>query len=204
VDPDPKKGTRLDVEEGKVELRNVSQKSVSVESGRYVVAAAGVDFVARRRTLTVASQECLGEAAVLVSDDSGNANILLAQLVTLDHAATLESLSLYVAQARGKLRLGLYDATGPGGGPGAKRAETAEITPGAGWNTCAVGPIALAAGSYWLAYLPSDNNLHIRVERGTGTEVHVPHGFGPMPSTFSSTPTMGSAHWSFCAILNAP
>ena len=204
VDPDPKKGTRLDVEEGKVELKNLSRKTVCVESGRYVVAASGVEFIARRRASTVTAPESLGEAAVLGTDDMGNANILLAQLVTLDHAASLEGLSLYVSQARGKLRLGVYDATGPGGGPGRKLAETAELTPGAGWNTVAVAPMALLAGNYWLAYLPSDNNLHIRVERGMGTETHYPHAYGAMPSTFSTAPTRGSAHWSFCAILNPP
>ena len=41
VDPDPKKGTRLEVEEGKVELRNLAKKTVLVESGHYAIAAAG-------------------------------------------------------------------------------------------------------------------------------------------------------------------
>ena len=41
VDPDPKKGTRLDVTEGKVELRNLAGKKVLVESGSTATAAAG-------------------------------------------------------------------------------------------------------------------------------------------------------------------
>jgi hypothetical protein len=41
VDPDPKKGTRLEVEEGKVELRSLAKKMVLVESGHYAIAAAG-------------------------------------------------------------------------------------------------------------------------------------------------------------------
>lgn len=48
VDPDPnKKGTRLEVEEGKVELKNLSGKTVLVESGHYAVAALSIECVAR-------------------------------------------------------------------------------------------------------------------------------------------------------------
>jgi ferric-dicitrate binding protein FerR (iron transport regulator) len=47
VDPDVKKGTNLEVEEGKVELKNLAGKSVFVESGHYAVAAVGVELVAR-------------------------------------------------------------------------------------------------------------------------------------------------------------
>jgi hypothetical protein len=45
VDPDPKKGTRLEVEEGKVELKNLAGKTALAESGHYAVAAVGVELV---------------------------------------------------------------------------------------------------------------------------------------------------------------
>jgi hypothetical protein len=48
VDPDPKKGTRLEVEEGKVELKNLAGKTVYVESGHYAVAGVGVELVTRK------------------------------------------------------------------------------------------------------------------------------------------------------------
>jgi hypothetical protein len=48
VDPDPKKGTRLTVEEGKVELKDLAGKTVLVESGHYAVAGIGVELAARR------------------------------------------------------------------------------------------------------------------------------------------------------------
>lgn len=48
ADPDSQKGTRLEVDEGKVQLRNLENKTVLVESGRYAVAAAGVELVAKR------------------------------------------------------------------------------------------------------------------------------------------------------------
>jgi len=48
VDPDPKRGTRLEVEEGKVALKNPAGKPVLVESGHFAVAATGIEPAARR------------------------------------------------------------------------------------------------------------------------------------------------------------
>lgn len=47
VDLDPRKGTRLEVDEGKVELRNLLGAQVEVTPGQYAVAQAGIDLVAR-------------------------------------------------------------------------------------------------------------------------------------------------------------
>ena len=105
----------------------------------------------------------IGQTAVLSSGDSGNGNLLVAQSATLAQAATIQSLSFYVTAASGNLILGIYDATGPNGGPGALKASTASFTPVTGWNTAnVVTPVSLAAGSYWLAYLPSSNALEFR------------------------------------------
>jgi hypothetical protein len=50
IDPDPAKGTRLDVEEGKVEFKRLMDgKTVLVESGHFAVAAAGAELVAKSR-----------------------------------------------------------------------------------------------------------------------------------------------------------
>lgn len=48
VDADPKKGTRLQVDTGKVELRNGAGKSVMVDAGHFAVAASGVELVAKK------------------------------------------------------------------------------------------------------------------------------------------------------------
>jgi len=49
VDPDPKSGTRLEVDEGKVEFkRKVDGRAVEVVSGHYAVAAVGLALAARR------------------------------------------------------------------------------------------------------------------------------------------------------------
>ena len=60
----------------------------------------------------------IGETTVFSGDDSGNGNLLLVQDVVLAQPGTLRSLSFYATQASGSLRLGVYDSTGPGGGPG--------------------------------------------------------------------------------------
>jgi len=144
-----------------------------------------------------------GETNVLSTDDFGNANLMVAQSASLSQSGTLQSLSFYVSQASGKLRLGLYDASGPSGGPGNKLDETAEITPIAGWNTANVlTPASLSAGNYWLAYLASDNNLHfVKTADGSSSGRIYPYAYSAMPATFSTAPNSSPSHWSFYATL---
>jgi chitodextrinase len=144
----------------------------------------------------------IGETNILSLDDSGNANLLLAQSASLSQSATIQSISFYVATATGKLRLGVYDSTGPSGGPGAKKAETNEITTTTGWNTAnVITPVLLPAGNYWIAYLPSDSNLHFR-GGASGTCRYYSYTYGVMPATFSTSPSSVTYHWSFYATLN--
>src|SRR5215831_9773974 len=60
----------------------------------------------------------IGETNILSAADGGNGNYLLAQNTTLSQTASIQSLSFYVTQASGNLILGIYDASGPNGGPG--------------------------------------------------------------------------------------
>ena len=126
------------------------------------------------------------------------------QNATLTKPGTIQSLSFYVAQAAGNLRLGIYDASGPNGGPGAKKAETNEFVAAVGWNAVpVVTPVLLPVGDYWLAYAPSDSNLHFELAGdGTGTLVYYSNPYGPMPATFSDAPTTANDHWSFYATLS--
>ena len=131
----------------------------------------------------------IGETTVLSTADNGNGNLLVAQQATLPVTSVLQSMSFYVTNAAGKLRLGVYDASGPGGGPGNKVAETAEISPVNGWNKATTSPTVLAAGTYWLAYFPSSNSLaFVKNPNGTGGRFYsLP--YGPLPLTFSTTPS---------------
>src|SRR6202000_3240992 len=97
----------------------------------------------------------LGETNLLADGDNGNGNLLVAQQATLSEAATIQIISFYVTNAAGSLILGIYDATGPNGGPGNKRAETASFTATTGWSTAKVlTPVSLPQGAYWLPFLP--------------------------------------------------
>src|SRR5262249_22764204 len=129
-----------------------SSLAVGVYTCLLTFSAAGAPNNVVTVTLNVAPNAVtMGETNIVPTDDSGNANLLVAQSATLAAQATIQSLSFYVTAAGGNLRLGIYDSTGPSGGPGAKKAETNQIVPAVGWNTANVtAPVDLPAGTYWL------------------------------------------------------
>ena len=139
----------------------------------------------------------IGETNLLPNDDSSNANLIVSQKVTLSQSATLQSLSFYVINAAGKLRLGIYNDVG--GQPGNLLTQTAEFNPIVGWNTQNVlASVLLPTGDYWLAYMPSDNNLHFSMDT-TGSGAWASVLYGSMPVTFPQPITTGAYHWSFYA-----
>jgi len=147
----------------------------------------------------------VGETTVLSSNDSGNGNLLLVQDATLSQAATLQSLSFYVNAAGGNLRLGVYDASGPGGGPGTLKAQTNAFTPVVGWNTAnVIAPVSLPIGNYWLAYLPSSSSLNFAANFSIGSYKYATFPFGPMPATFPGITGQGTTHWSLYGTLTTP
>lgn len=184
--------------------------STTVSNGTHTITAVASDAAGNTTTSSSVSVTVnntgninIGETTITPSDDSGNANLLLAQQAILSQSATIQSLSFYVTTAAGKLRLGIYNATGPSGGPGAKVAETAEITPTTGWNTATttIHP-TLSPGTYWLAYLPSDNNLAFKKSDTSATNSrYYSFTYGTLPPTFSATPSTTPSHWSLYATL---
>ncbi|MGH7969594.1 MAG: hypothetical protein ACREIC_12790, partial [Limisphaerales bacterium] len=144
-----------------------------------------------------------GMTALLSTADSRNGNVLSAQMIQLKTAETIQSLSFYIAAVGGNLILGVYDATGPKGGPGALKASTASFTPIKGLNTAKVAkPISLAVGNYWLAFLPSSNALGFVTTRGLDYCRYYSYAFGALPSKFSASPVNCSPTvWSFYATL---
>jgi hypothetical protein len=152
-------------------------------------------------TPTASAAFTIGEGNILGNDDSGNGNLLVAQQTTLAQDATIQSLSFYVATAVGHLRLGIYDAAGPNGGPGALIAQTNEFTPTAGWNTQNVmTPAQLIAGTYWLVYLPESSDLHFAMAP-SGSARWYSYSYGPLPASYSASPQSGTYHWSFYGTL---
>src|SRR6516165_1510214 len=151
-----------------------------------------------------ASTITIGETNVLSTGDGGNGNLLAAQNASLSQPATIDSLSFYVTQASGNLILGIYDASGPNGGPGALKAQTNSFTPVVGWNTAnVITRVSLPAGTYWLAYLPSSNSLGFMKGQTSGvSNRYYSYAFGALPATFSTSPSSDPYHWSFYATLN--
>jgi Protein of unknown function (DUF4038)/Putative collagen-binding domain of a collagenase len=147
--------------------------------------------------------ETMGQNAIQATADSGNGNLLCAQQATLSLAGTLTNMSFYVSKVGGTLKLAVYDATGPSGGPGQLKASTASFTPVKGWNTQNVtSQTLLPAGTYWLAYLPSSNALSF-VKTLTGPIYYYTlNSASPFPTSFAaSTAALGVTTWSFYATL---
>ncbi len=152
--------------------------------------------VTKKQTITI------GQTAIGPTADSGNANLLIASHYVLPQTATVLSMSFYVTAADGQLQLGIYDATGAGGRPGNKVAETAAFTPVVGWNTKpVVAQVSLPAGDYWLAYFPSAGALSF-VNDGSGNSVWRGQAFGEMPSSFGVATDNGAVEWSLYATLD--
>lgn len=144
----------------------------------------------------------LGETTVFSGNDNGNGNLLLVQDAVLSQAATIQSLSFYVSSASGNLRLGIYDASGPGAGPGTLKAQTNQLSPIVGWNTAPViAPVSLPPATYWLAYLPSSSSLNFAANFGIGSYRYATFAFGPMPATFPAIVGQGTTHWSLYGTL---
>ena len=160
-------------------------------------------FVLYLFTGSGAQAETMGQTAIQATADSGNGNLLCAQQATLSLAGTLTSMSFYVSKIGGNLKLAVYDATGPSGGPGNLKASTASFTPVKGWNTQNVtSQTRIPAGTYWLAYLPSSNSLSF-LKTLTGPIYYYTLNSGnPFPASFeASTATKGLTTWSFYASL---
>ncbi len=163
--------------------------------------------VSNTATLTVntpPSTITIGEPNLESGGDYGNANLVPATQATLSQSGTIVSLSFYVTQPSGSLILGLYDATGPGGHPGKLLAVTNSFATASGWNTQnVVTPVSLAAGTYWLAYLPSSNSLSFLKQNNSGTCLYQAQSFSQgMPATFTtSTLDCSPTTWSFYASI---
>jgi hypothetical protein len=169
----------------------------------FVLIAALLAMIVARPAQAQASLT-IGDASVESAADSGNGNLVLAQAAALSQSATITSLSFYVTRASGNLILAVYDATGVRGGPGKLLAATSSFATATGWNTANVSkPVTVAAGNYWLVYLPSSSNLTFRKQNNSGNCVYKAQSFSRgMPATFgSSTAGCTPTTWSFYATL---
>jgi chitodextrinase len=136
----------------------------------------------------------VGQTTLGPTADNGNASLLLAQPISLTQAASLQSLSFYVRVVGGQLRLGLYSGTTS---PTSLVSQSNAFTAVLGWNTAVATSASLAAGKYWLAYLPQSNTLGFWVLNQGGPSYYHTQAFGALPATFPSGPSSVAALWSF-------
>lgn len=158
-------------------------------AGTESLASNEVNFVAGSATMTI------GAATVYTAVDSGNAGLILAQRADLNRKSTLKSISFYVTTASGTLQLAIYSGASK---PTTLIASTPLFNATVGWNTKDLTPVILAAGTYWLVYLPSSNNLAFRVTRTYGTTFYTTAYTAP--KSFPSATKTG-CQWSFYATL---
>ena len=145
----------------------------------------------------------IGDQNVETATGFGNAGEIISQAASLNQAATLTSLSFYVRFGGAYLILGVYDASGPNGGPGNLIAQTASATVWTtGWLTLATPQVLLQPGMYWLAYAPN-NIFGLWVDRAAGQTVYASRAFGQMPSVFPSATTSITSQCSFYATLTS-
>lgn len=150
----------------------------------------GTKWVVIGGTLSPNTSNTFGHTTLESTTDNSDKGSIWTQAGALTVAATIGSMTVYVHTAAGSMTMGIYDATGPGGGPGALKATTASFTPATGWNTINLtGPVALAAGNYWLAWETNSNTLALEAESTTGTQDSMTQAYGALPNTFSTTPS---------------
>lgn len=150
----------------------------------------------------------VGVTSILSLVDNSNAGFMLGQQVVLSASGALQSLSFYTGNAIGNLKLALYNAAGPSGGPGQKLAETASVAAVTGWNTLNVlTQITLPSGTYWMVYEVSSNSLSFRRAGSSGKFVLANQTYGTMPATFPAFGTIKTDSWSFymtVVVINFP
>ena len=144
----------------------------------------------------------LGETSVFQSSDQNNGNYLIVQDAALAQGGTVQGCSVYARVAAGSIRIGIYDASGPGGAPRRLIVQTPSFVVANGWTMQGVtGPAFISPGNYWLAFLPTSNNLVMPIGY-VGSAKWKARVVGSMPSTFPSVVSgTGNSRWSvYCTL----
>jgi hypothetical protein len=151
----------------------------------------------------------LGIATTEPTQDSGDADQVIATSATLNQAGTVESMSIYITTsgAVGHGMLAIYNATGSGGAPGALVAQTPSFTLTSGWNTQSVTtPVALQAGSYYVAFTVDNNGAGPVYGAGTARSNYYKSlgSYGTFPTAFGSgTSQPGIAYSEYATLTTA-
>lgn len=147
----------------------------------------------------------LGETSVLGGTDPNNGDVVVTNLVILDQAATLQSLSIHVKSVgnpAGFLTMAVFGSTRSGTEPGDLVAITTSVPAAVGWNSAPVtAPVLLPPGTYWLGVNFSLDTIVPSFTSASGTNDWVDWPYGPMPATYPSGPSSATGHYSLYATL---
>ena len=131
------------------------------------------------------------------TSDTPAANYFLATKITAGQNLTVHNLNLYVQNATGSARFGLY--TDYSGNPGSLLAQTSSITLVNGWNLGEITPINLInTTSYWLVVNFSSSGNYIYYN-AIGTAKWVNYTYGTFPSTAPTLTSAATRSYSFYA-----
>lgn len=134
-------------------------------------------------------------------------NDIIVLKITLPVAGSVSKLTTFVNDAypSAKAKGVIYDATGAAGAPGNWLATTIELVGVAinGNDLTFASPVSLAAGDYYIG-LHTDTSMNVcHLVDSTPNAVGVRLYASGVPSTFPSTPTLGTGSWTLWATFAA-
>jgi uncharacterized protein (DUF2141 family) len=120
------------------------------------------------------------------TNGGGLAGYIVATKYTLSQAGTVTQVAVYAIQS-GNVKAAIYaDNSGtPGNLLAANNVVTAVR---AGWTTISIGPVSLAAGTYWIAFNQDTNYIRVYKSGGTRQSAYTPYSFSNnMPNNYPSS-----------------
>lgn len=140
----------------------------------------------------------LGTPFLQPTDDSGNANILLAWCApVVPRSGAITEIQRFVATPAGNLRGAIYDSDGANGIPGTLLAESDSILAAAGWVSLPLVTPVVTGQMIWICTNCDDNGLVTRIsappsggDPGPGYNIGVAQPYGAMPASFPGGGTL--------------
>ena len=134
----------------------------------------------------------LGSTILLPTDDSGNANILLAWCATaVPRNGTITEIRRFIATPAGNIRGAIYDSDGVGGTPGTLLSESDSVPAVAGWMSLPLVVVVSLGQMVWICTNCDDNGLVTRISKplpggndGPGYTIGAAQPYGAMPASF--------------------
>ena len=131
--------------------------------------------------------------------ESGDNGFWIASSFTPVSNMTVNRINLYVSQASGKARLGIYSSSSAE--PGTLIAQSGEISLSNGWNSGSIGSSQnlIAGVTYWLAFEVNSSATTLQYNTASGRSRYKSYAYGPLPSAAPLNCTSGIGIYSIYA-----